>query len=348
MLLLLLLAPAFAQERPTTGSACVPLAYSDYLVVLTDRMVDTSDKFVDAMDGGYAPMEGARKTLVAVVANTKAQVSSLGDCQGETAYRDQVLRLVEFWDGMARGELATLSSFFLDGEITPDEATAAGTITSDLGTRGTVIEEAVGRAQASFAARFGFTIAGSTPAAPVPEPEPEPVYTPPPPAPDPEPYRPARVYHDPKLFVRLHGAADLDYAFDAGRRKDNYVVGADVNVDGGLRMGALYKHDVVGDREAERIHAIVRYSVPSKSSDKVFVGLGFFVDPGIAMINDEDITVGADLGVDTTLGVRIADRFSLGAFYRVDYELWFDDESLAAESFGTWEVQPGIEMTIGL
>lgn len=354
-LLLLLVATSFAQERPATGSACVPVAYSDYLVTLTGRMVDTSDKFIDAMPNGYDATESARKMLVAVVANTRAQVSSLGDCQGDTSYRDQVLRLVDFWDGMARGGLATLTGFLADGQITDAESAQVETITTDLSVRGTVIENDVVTAQRGFAGRFGFALEGESapPPAPAPSytPPPEPAYTPPAEPVYVEPSRPSPrplFSGDPKLFLRLHGAIDLDYAFDAGRREDNYVLGLDVPVGDGLSFGALYKHDTVGTREAQRIHASLQYGFGSKARDKVFTYFHFLVQPGVALIDEEDATFGSDFGGELGLGARIGSRLSLSLFYRVDYELWFDKDTAAFESFNTWEVQPGLAMSIGI
>ncbi len=345
---LLFAAFAFAQERPATGSACSPVTYSDYLVTLTGRMTDTSGKFVDALPNGYDASESARKMLVAVVANTRAQVSSLGDCQGDTALRGSVLRLVDFWDGMSRGELATLTSFLADGAISESESTEVERITSDLSSRGTVVENDVITAQRTFASNFGFTIAGDSPSEPTPAPEPvyappsEPVYV----EPRPEP-RPL-FSSDPKLFLRLHGGLDLDYMFAAGRREHNYALGLDVPVGDGLSLGAVYKHDTLGSREAQRVHFALLYGFGSKGSDKVYSYFHFLVQPGVALVDDADATFGCDFGGEFGIGARIGDRLRLALFYRVDYELWFDDQTTAFESFNTWEVQPGLSMTVGL
>jgi hypothetical protein len=336
---LLLVGAALAQERPATGSACSPLAYSDYLVTLTTRMTDQSDRYVDAMENGYDATESARKTLAAVIGNTRAQVSSLGDCQGDTDFRDSVIRLVDFWDTMARGELVTLTGFLADGMLTEAEVAEAGRITTDLGTRGTAVEESVVRQQAEFASRFGFGVGDAEPAvAPPPPPE-----SPPPAEPRP---RPSRT-HSP-VWVRTHGGLDMDYAFAFGRREDNYTVGADVALAGAFRLGGLYKHDVVGSREGERIHLLLRYGLGSEAKDKLSFGSALFIDPGVALVDGDEPTLGCDFGAEITMGVRLADKLSLGLYYRFDYEVWFDEDSKAAESFSGWEVQPGLYLSAGL
>jgi hypothetical protein len=348
-MVLLLVSLAAAQERPESGAACIPVVYSDFLVTLTTRMSDQSDRYVAAMDSGYDATEGARRTLSAVIKNTRAQLASLGDCQGDTAYRDSVITLVDFWGDMADGELVTLTGFLADGEISESEVSEAGRITSDLGTRGTAVEESVVRQQAVFAGRFGFGVSGGEseePDEPAEPEEPEPRVRPTP-TPKPKP-KPNSYSSSPKVFLRLHGGLDMDYMFAFGRREDNYTAGADVTLAGGLRLGGLYKHDVVGTREGERIHLLLRYGFGSEGRDKVTVGSALFIDPGVAIIDEEEPTFGCDFGGEMTLGIRLSDRFAFGLYYRVAYEAWFDEKSQAAESFSGWEVQPGLYLTVGI
>ncbi len=341
-MILLTLTLAAAQERPDTGSACTPVLYSDFLVALTGRISEQSDRYVTAMDSGYDATESARKTLGAVIRNTRAQVATLGDCQGDVAYRDSVVRLVDFWDTMAQGELVTLTGFFLDGQISESEVAEASRITGDLGSRGTEVEDEVIRQQAIFAARFGFGVEGGTAAAPPPAAPPAPE---PEPAPAPRP-RPARS--GPSVYLRLHGGLDMDYLFAFGRREDNYTAGADFALAGGFRLGGLYKHVAVGGREAERVHLILRYGLGSEGSKTISFGSALFVNPGVALVESNDPTVGVDFGGELTLGARLADRVSLGLYYRIAYEVWFDADSKAAESLGGWEVEPGLYLTVGI
>lgn len=351
-MLLLVATTALAQERPATGASCVPVAYSDYLVVLNDRVLAAGDAYASSIGEGYTVAESKRKGLVAVVTNTHAQVTSLGDCQGDTALRDSVAGLIDFWDEMARDDLVTITGFLLDGNLTDDEATAATRLLTDLGTRGTATEIEVIEAQRRFASRFGFTVKSD-------ETEPEtPAYAPPPEEPAAEPYvytapvEPEEEYRytpsrDPKVFVRIHGGLGLDYLLDSGRRRDAYAIGADVNVGSGFRLGGLYKHDLLGTLELERAQLIMRYGFGS--SDKVIgFGMGLFVDPGITIVSDGEFEFGFDVGAETTLSANLHDRFSLGLFYRFDYGVWFPDGGVADESLGTWEVEPGLFITVGI
>ena len=340
-MLLFLATVAFSQERPATGDACSPGAYSDYLVVLNDRVLAAGDAYASSIGNGYDVAESKRKGLVAVVTNTRAQVASLGDCQGETGLRDAVVGLTDFWDEMARNDLVTITGYLSDGVLADDEASSATAILSSLSSRGTTAEGTVTEAQSSFAARFGFTVAGTEPAE-VPLGEPDYAV----PAEPVDEYRPEHVSRDPSIFVRLHGGVGLDYLFDSGRRRDAYALGADVNVGNGFRLGGLYKHDLLGDIELQRAQLIVRYGLGSEGGKVITAGLAFFVDPGIALV--PDVEFGADAGAEITLNAHIAERFGLGLFYRFDYGIWFPDGGVARESLGTWEVEPGMSMTVGI
>lgn len=349
MSILLLSALAMGQERPITGSSCEPLAYSDYLVVLNDRVLGAGDAYAESIDDGYDVAESRRKALVAVVTNTRAQVTSLGDCQGDTNLRDSLVRLIDFWDDMARNGLVTITGYLRDGQISADESESAARILGELGTSGTRTENDVIEEQRKFAARFGFTVAGSEPIAS----EPEPAYVEPPAEPTYEPeYEPPvkhRVSHDPSIFIRLHGALGLDYLFESGRRRDAYVLGADVNAGRGFRLGGVYKHDLLGELELERVQLLMRYGIsPDRNGKVVNFGVGVFVNPGVALVPDSDLEFGLEIGGELVLNANIHERFSLGLFYRIDYGLWFPDGGVARESLGTWEVEPGLSMTVGI
>lgn len=257
------------------------------------------------------------------------------------AYRDSVVRLVDFWDTMAQGELVTLTGFFLDGQISESEVAEASRITGDLGSRGTEVEDEVIRQQAIFAARFGFGVEGAPPPHHLPRHRRRPSPS--------RPRRRARAPRDrdPRCTSACTAASTWTTCSPSGGGRTTTRRGR-TSLAGGFRLGGLYKHVAVGGREAERVHLILRYGLGSEGSKTISFGSALFVNPGVALVASDDPTVGVDFGGELTLGARLADRVSLGLYYRIAYEVWFDADSKAAESLGGWEVEPGLYLTVGI